>query len=231
MSRVNPFIFLIFFMIVIVVSIPILLVLLPMVLSLWITGLVSKFGKINIGEYFEGKLDNIQFETLRFDIVNIVSNEAVKWDVEGVDKELRDIKSEGKRRHEYGELLFTSIVGSLFIFSGSINVPILSSSFYGWGIEALLLLLPIFVLIRVALLDRVAYSGVDEVETEDLDAAVKWQEMVCYMPLSIPFLLAMGLIKKVFGEDRYKVAMDIVSESDSWTDNIELLREEFHKRV
>ncbi|ELY92316.1 hypothetical protein C483_08387 [Natrialba hulunbeirensis JCM 10989] len=202
-----------------------------MIFLLWITGQVSKIGRFNVGRYFGGKLDKIQFKELRDDLVEMASNDAVKWDVVGVDQELKEIKSEGKQRHEYGELLFTSIVGILAIFSGSMNIPILGGSFHGWGIESLLLLLPIFVLIRVALLDRVAYTGADEVKTGDLEVAVKWQEMVCYIPFSIPFLLAMGLIRGVFGDSRYEVAMDIVSESESWRDNVELLKTEFSKRV
>ncbi|SEH17056.1 hypothetical protein SAMN04487967_2949 [Natronorubrum sediminis] len=216
---------------VIVVSIPLLLTLIPLVFLLWLSGLISKVGNVNINSYFGSVLDNLQLEGVRSDIVQAVSNDAVKWDVDSVDQELREIKSEGERQHEHGELLFTFVIGILVIFAGTMNISVLSSTFHGWGIEALLLLLPFFVLVRVALLNRIAYSGVGEVKTGDLDVAVKWQKIVCNKVLVIPLLFGMALIRKIFGDNRYTNAMDMASEVESLDDYINLLKEEFSKRA
>jgi len=210
------------------------MVLLPIILLMIIPGLVSKLGVLDIESPIQKIVQSLHLSEIRSDLMEMVSNEAVQWDCDGVDAELREIKSEGERRHEHGELIFVATLTLFIISSRRFDLFIQDSMityFGGWGLEISLLLLALLILVRTNLLEELTYNGVEDVETGDLESAVMWQRMVATVSIALPFILSMGIVRYLFGEDRYLDAMQIVSNRASYDKQANWLREEFSKQV
>jgi hypothetical protein len=192
--------------------------LIPIVILLLIAGELSRIGGVNVKNPVSSALDRMQISEVRDDVVDIVSEETdTESNEDEVDSELRELLETGKRRQEHGELVFSGLLATAFVVSELYKIQMikmLPAYLREWHIEIALFVLTVTIFVRVTMVERVAYSGISEVKTDDYETAISWQKAITKVPIVAALFFSMGLVRAFVSDEKYEFSMNFLETLD-----------------
>ena len=136
----------------------------------------------SISQVFVEKLiGSKNIRTVRSDLLSILPLDDVEIDNEDISS-INSIRENTKDRLQTGELIFTVIIGSILlldpIFIDRIEdmFSLVISPHLILGLY--ILIITPAVMVRIALLDHLAYSSIEETKEVDKKVAIAWQEVI-----------------------------------------------------
>jgi hypothetical protein len=183
---------------------------------------VPTIGRVNISKKIQNGVDWLlganKLQMFRDDVLEILSESESSMDPppDDVEKELREIQNEAKRRHEDGELVAGLVSGLLILAlqsnTGWLNFGVLQNLTVGLVIEIYFVVLSISVLLRVVLIDILAYEPDFHPEGENMQKlVVRWQRAILHYPsIQIGFII-LGIVR-ILNHSAYPTAIQVFDE-------------------
>lgn len=194
-----------------------------------LTIILPSLGRVNFQSRIANVIDWLEVSERRREIVEASNESEEEWDEMEADAELRKLRQKAKRRLEHGELVLALTLTLIFVLAD------LRPRLFGifnriapeWQVEVLLGAITLSVLFQIVLIEVVAYSGINDVETEDYGTAIAWQRGLTENKkrlLFAPLILGFSVITKPMSEQIRTFGFDFLDEKNvSESSNLKLV--------
>lgn len=161
-----------------------------------------------IAELFERSIGHDNIIRVRKDILSVLPDEEETAQQTELS-ELSALRENAKSRMQSGELIFTILVGILFIFIPSdTGIELIFNISVNTVVQLSIMFLTLAILVRVYLINVLSFSSVDEAKEFGVETSIAWQKAICKTSISVAAIILSFFIKA--HETSYQKGLEIL---------------------